>query len=149
MGGRGGVSQDRQIKVTCHVFSSLTCAAYSKEREDANLPEDWSQHIPGFAEVLSLHRNLVRAFTMHFVRGSSQINSNIKNKKLPESLNAIPKRYMWDVAEYKKPTFVRWTENQVNCFSGWWDLRPRWEFLSILILSELLISLLSSSVHRI
>ena len=54
VGGRGGVSQDRQIKVTCHVFSSLTCAAYSKEREDANLPEDWSQHIPGFAEVLSV-----------------------------------------------------------------------------------------------
>ena len=54
MGGRGGVSQDRQIKVTCHVFSSLTCAAYSKEREDANLPENWSQHIPGFAEVLSV-----------------------------------------------------------------------------------------------
>ena len=54
MGGRGGVSQDRQIKVTCHVFSSLTCVAYSKEREDANLQEDWSQHIPGFAEVLSV-----------------------------------------------------------------------------------------------
>ena len=39
----------------------------------------------------------------------------------------MPKRYLWDVAEYKKPTFVRWTENQMNCFSGWWDLRPRWE----------------------
>ena len=35
-------------------FSSLTCVAYSKEREDANLPEEWSQHIPGFAEVLSV-----------------------------------------------------------------------------------------------
>ena len=61
----------------------------------------------------------------------------------------MPKRYLWDVAEYKKPTFVSWTENQMNCFSGWWDLRPRWDFLSILILSELLFSLLSSSVHRI
>ena len=91
----------------------------------------------------------MKAFTMHVVKESSKINSNIKDKKLPESLNAIPTRYLWDVAEYKKPTFVRWTENQMNCFSGWWDLRPRWEFLSILILSELLISLFSSSVHRI
>ena len=30
----------------------------------------------------------VRAFTMHFVEGSSQINSNTKDKKLPEPLNA-------------------------------------------------------------
>jgi len=30
---------------------SVRIARSSKEREDANLPEDWSQHIPGFAEV--------------------------------------------------------------------------------------------------
>ena len=40
-------------------------------------------------------------FTMHFVKGSSQINSNTKNKKLPESLNAIPKRYLWDAQNIK------------------------------------------------
>ena len=104
MGGWRGVSQNRQIKVSCHVFYSLTCVAYSKEREDANLPEEWSQHIPGFAEVLSLLEMStwpVRAFTMHFVEGSSQINSNTKNKKLPESLNAIPKRYLWDAQNIK------------------------------------------------
>ena len=80
MGGRGGVSQDRQIKVTCHVFSSLTCAAYSKEREDANLPEDWSQHIPGFAEVLSLLEHLASE-SLHNALCEGEFTNQFKHKE--------------------------------------------------------------------
>ena len=80
VGGRGGVSQDRQIKVTCHVFSSLTCAAYSKEREDANLPEDWSQHIPGFAEVLSLLEHLANE-SLHNALCEGKFTDQFKHKE--------------------------------------------------------------------